>query len=330
MENLKNILPEELVCEIQSLQKPSLYNMYSVSYLTEIRLRIGQYIIFKFGKEEYITKLKADAAIIYGILGRVTDNSIYAVQNNLNQGYITACGGIRIGITGEVVIIDGKIKNIKNLSSMNIRVARQVLGAANPIFKYVYSAGMLHNTLIVSPPGCGKTTMLRDVIRQISLCGKNIGVVDERGEIASCYSGVPNLDVGPRTDVISGVSKAVGINMLVRSMGIDLVATDEIGEEEEFKAIKYAVNSGVKLLFTMHGLGFSDVLNNMYIKKYIDMGYFDTIIILSNKEKVGGIEKIYVKDENCTNFREVGGYSYGDNKMDFECTCSNNQYSVGA
>ena len=330
MENLKNILPEELINEIQSLQKPSLYNMYSVSYLTEIRLRMGQYIIFRFGKEEYITKLKTDAAIIYGILGRVTDNSIYAVQNNLNQGYITACGGIRIGVTGEVVIIDGKIKNIKNLSSMNIRVAREVMGAANPIFKYVYSAGVLRNTLIVSSPGCGKTTMLRDLVRQISLCGKNIGVVDERGEIASCYSGVPNLDVGPRTDVVSGISKAIGINMLVRSMGIDMVATDEIGEEEEFKAIKYAVNSGVKLLFTMHGSSFSDVLNNLYIRKYIDMGYFNTIVILSNKEKVGQIDKIYVKDENCTNFKEVGGTINGDGKMDFEHTCNNCEYGVGA
>lgn len=330
MENLKNILPEELICEIQSLQKPSLYNMYSISYLTEIRLRIGQYVIFKFGKEEYITKLKADASIIYGILGRVTDNSIYAVQNNLNQGYITACGGIRIGITGEVVIIDGKIKNIKNLSSMNIRVARQIMGAANPIFKYVYSAGVLHNTLIVSSPGCGKTTMLRDLVRQISLCGKNVGVVDERGEIASCYGGIPNLDVGPRTDVISGISKAIGINMLVRSMGIDMVATDEIGDEEEFKAIKYAVNSGVKLLFTMHGSSLSDVLNNLYIKKYIDMGYFDTIVILSNKDKVGGVDKIYIKEESCTNFKEVGGTIYGDSKMDFERACSNCEYSVGA
>ena len=298
LEEIYKVLPISMLEKIKKIG--------STTNITEIRLRVGRNILLVTSDVEvevdYIVNLKD----MLDILVKVSKNSIYAIQNEINNGFVVINGGHRIGICGEVVIENAKIKNIKNINSMNIRVARQLIGVADKVMPYIVNNGNVQNTIIISPPGCGKTTILRDIVRQISsgakilnFKGKNVGLVDERGEIAAVSLGIPNLDVGLRTDIMSNVPKSIGMQMLVRSMGIDVIATDEIGGKEDFEAIKYANSSGVNLVFTMHGNDIRDVYKKEEIKKLLNDGIFSVAIILSRKNGVGTIEKICdLKGEN--------------------------------
>lgn len=266
---------------------------YANTYgINEIRLRTGNNIILKFCGKEIITKYVVAKEEILNILLGISKNSIYSIQNDINNGFLTIKGGHRVGVTGEVVLEDGKIKNIKNISSMNIRIAREIKGAANKLIGYIVNGNNISNTLIVSPPGCGKTTILRDLIRQISNMGKNISLIDERGELASMYEGKAMLDIGSRTDVMSFCPKHLGITLVTRSMGPDIIATDEIGSMLDVDAIKNATLTGVNLLLTMHGRDLNDLKRNKEMTEIIAEGYFDVIVFLSSRYGAGTIEKI--------------------------------------
>lgn len=292
MEDVLNILPMSIRSQLQSIG--------SSGIITEIRIRVGRKVIIYISNQEIILDYIAVLKDLLDILVKVSSNSIYAIQNDINQGFVTIKGGHRVGICGEVVIDNGKIKNIKNINSMNIRIARQIIGCSDKVLHHIVDSNNFSNTLIVSPPGCGKTTMLRDIIRQLSqgipnlnVPGVNVGVIDERGEIASVHNGIPGLDIGMRTDVLTNVPKYIGIEMLVRSMGIKIIATDEIGTDLDIEAIKYAALSGVGLIFTMHGKSIDDVYKKESIKSVIKEGLFDNIIILSNEKGPGTIKKIH-------------------------------------
>lgn len=274
----------------------------NVNYLEEIRIRTNQLILLKIGQEEKEIEYIVKQEEILETLQHICDNSIYSYQNQICNGYVTVQGGHRIGITGNVVMKDGKVSNINYVSSLNFRIAKQVIGCSNKIIKYIIKQddNLIYNTLIVSPPGAGKTTLLRDLIRklsngieQINFHGIDIGVVDERGEIAAMYRGIPQNDIGKRTDVLDNVSKAVGLTMLTRSMAPKVIVADEIGGKEEIKPIMQAIYSGIKTIFTAHGQNIEDIKLNPTINELVENCVFERIIFLNDKKEKGDIEKIY-------------------------------------
>lgn len=257
--------------------------------IQEIRIRVGRPIILKLQNLDILIEYIVNQTEILQILEKICENSIYAYKNQICNGYITIKGGHRIGITGSAVVENEKIINIKYITSLNFRIARQVLNCSNKIIGQVIDEKNqdIYNTLIVSPPGRGKTTILRDLIRnlsngidEINFKGRTCGVVDERGEIAAMYKGVPQNDIGIRTDIIENISKAKGIKILIRTMAPEIIACDEIGSKEDVEAIQEAIISGVKGIFTMHGRTLDDVKSNNQINKLIEENKFEKIIFI--------------------------------------------------
>ncbi len=275
------------------------YSQISKDNLEEFRLRVGQPIILKFSNNDMVLEYKITANDILDILQKICENSIYSYQNQICSGYITISGGHRVGLTGSVVIQDNRIVNINNISSLNFRIARQVLGCGNELLKHIidFNNDTIYNTLIVSPPGAGKTTILRDCIRQLSngigdFKGKTIGLVDERSEISAMHKGVPQNDIGIRTDVLQNIPKSIGMKMLIRSMAPQIICADEIGSIEDVEAIKYIVCSGVKGIFTVHGNSIEKLKQNPAINKLLDLCIFERIIFLDEFTR-GKIKEIY-------------------------------------
>ena len=227
-EKLENKLSEEIKDKLDSLE--------------EIRLRVDRPIVLKFRDTDKVIKYNVTTEDILSTLQILCENSIYSYQNQIAEGFITIKGGHRIGISGSCAIEDGKVINIRYIYSLNFRIARQVIGSSNLVLKHILNLenNSIYNTLIISAPGTGKTTILRDIIRQLSTGIKeikflaiNVGVVDERGEIAAMYKGIPQNDIGIKTDIIENVSKSIGIKMLIRSMAPKVIVADEIGKRED-------------------------------------------------------------------------------------------------
>lgn len=233
--------------------------------LMEIRIRCGMavsvvctdgifYITQKGHKtENYKDGVVATAADIRRGMELVTRSSMYAFENEIKNGYITIEGGHRVGITGDAVVQNGQISHIRTIQSLNYRFAREVIGAADGVFDKIFDGNIIKNTLIVSPPMCGKTTMLRDIARKLSLLGKKVSIVDERGEIAALSMGVPSFSLGANCDVLSGVNKADGMLLMLRAMSPDVIITDEIGDIKDFEAICEIKKRGVAVITSLHG-----------------------------------------------------------------------------
>lgn len=257
--------------------------------IEEIRIRVQKPIILKLRYEDIVLNYIVDQREILQTLEKICENSIYAYKNQICEGFITVKGGHRVGITGTAVEENGKIINLKYITSLNFRIARQVLNCSNKIIKEILDLEnhTIFTTLIVSPPGKGKTTILRDTIRKLSngmenlnFKGKTCGLVDERGEIAAMYKGIPQNDVGMRTDVIENVSKYKGMKILIRTMAPEIIACDEIGSKEDVEAIKEATTAGIKGIFTMHGRNIEDVKNNKEIYQLIENKQIEKIVFI--------------------------------------------------
>ena len=270
--------------------------------IEEIRLRSSKPLILKIGQETYITDYIVKQQDILQAFEKICENSVYSYRRQICDGYITIRGGNRVGIVGSAVIDNGQVININYISSLNFRIAREQKGCSNLVIREIIDEtnNSIYNTLIVSPPGCGKTTFLRDIIRNISngikeigFQGKTVGVVDERGEIAAIYKGIPQNDIGIKTDVVDNMPKPEAMRMLVRSMCPDVITCDEIGSIEDIKAIDYAMCCGVKGIFTAHSKDLEELNRNPELTKLLNKHIFERIILL-NPEKRGDAKCIYL------------------------------------
>lgn len=249
---------------------------------------------------------------VTGTLHLMTGHSLYAVEEELRTGFITLSGGHRVGLCGRAVLDGGLVKNLKHITGLNVRLARQVPGAAEDLIRHIVSEGRPLHTLIVSPPRCGKTTVLRDVARRLSngiprlsVPGQKVVIVDERSEIASCFMGVPQNDVGIRTDVLDACPKAEGISMVLRGMSPEVIVTDEIGKEADVQAIRDAQHAGVVVIATAHGGSKAEIERRPAMAALLSEGGFERIILLSRRCGPGTIEHVYRSSRGNRDISEV-------------------------
>lgn len=291
-EEILKVLPLRIIQELKEIA--------SKEKIQEIRIKVNKPIIINLNDKEVILKYETTINDIKEILVKISNYSLYAYEEELKQGYITIKGGHRIGIAGECVIVDGKVRTIRNISSLNIRICREVIGCSNELIKFIINKDRVYNTLIVSPPKCGKTTILRDISRNISngmpiesFKGKKVSIIDERSEIASSFNGIPQLDVGIRTDILDNCLKKDGMLMAIRSLSPEIIICDEIGTVGEIEALNMAFNSGVNIIVTIHGYNIEDIYARDVFKPLIENCILERIVILSNKKGPGTIENIY-------------------------------------
>lgn len=278
--------------------------------LEEIRIRENRPLEVSYGGEYYfvtqagtLTDHPRDAYVptredAHQLLDLMTNHSLYTMEEQLRRGFVTIAGGHRIGLAGRTVLAGGKVSHLRDIASFNLRIAREIQGAARGVIPQLldFKQQTVYHTLIISPPQHGKTTMLRDVARSISgACwyhpdarkwkALKVGIVDERSEIAGCLKGVPSFDLGYRTDVLDGCPKAEGMMMLIRSMSPDVIVVDELGREDDVIAMREAVHAGVRIVASAHGNDLEEVSRRPGIGAMLNEGMFQRIVLLRRSKK---------------------------------------------
>jgi stage III sporulation protein AA len=289
MDAILNFLPKniaELISQIPPNQKDE---------LEEIRIRINRPIeMTTKGAPRFLSYIiqPEDA---FHLMNKISHYSIYTLEEELKRGYITVAGGHRIGLAGKVILEDGRVKAIRDISSFNIRSAREKVGIAEPIVPYIFQGNWMH-TMVIGPPQTGKTTLLRDIARIASsgdlsrgIEASKVGIVDERSEIAGCVNGIPQLTFGDRLDVLDACPKAEGMMMMIRSMSPDILVVDEIGRKEDAEAIQEAVHAGIKLMMTTHGTSLEEIKNRPSLRNLLDQKIFQRFVVLSRESGPGTI-----------------------------------------
>lgn len=315
----ENLIEEKIKKEIFPFLAPDLRILLNqlpapeIQTLEEIRLRIHAPVLLKQRcRDQYLTsqgdlteKWETSLTLGKGTLDKtvslLSNSSLYALEEELQKGFLTLPGGHRVGFVGRAVLEGGKIRTLKQISGVNIRVARFVAGSAAKIIGHLVQRNTLCHTLIISPPQAGKTTLVRDIITLLSdgfpgFKSIDVGLVDERSEIAGCLDGIPQMPIGHRTDVLDGCPKAEGMMMLVRSMAPQVIATDEVGRIEDGKALEEVIHAGIKILTTVHGMGREDLLNRPVIREFIRDKVFERYVVLSRRNGPGTIEQIYDRE----------------------------------
>ena len=253
----------------------------------------GRYFINRRGN---LTRNPADTVFavksdIEKAMELITEASVYSVKNEICGGFVTIPGGHRIGITGSAVIRNGHISFIKDISALNFRLASQKIGAADRVMGSIIDGESVKSTLFISPPGAGKTTILRDTARQLSYAGFRVSIVDERREIAAMNGGRSPFDLGYSCDVLSGINKADGMLMLLRSMSPEVIITDELGGAGDFEAVEKMFCCGVSVIASVHGRGIEQARERCGGI----LGGFDVIVTMSRRNGAGTIEDVTVK-----------------------------------
>ena len=291
---------------VQTLLPSSLREEISVSdklgkRVEEIRLRAGRKASVLISEGEIITGSRpVETTELEGIVEIVTGASAYAVRDCMKSGYITAKGGYRIGICGKAIVKDGEPEGFREISALTVRIPREISGVGNEVAVQLVKNGKFRSTIIVSPPGGGKTTLLRDIVRILSdgdadlgVKGMRVALADERGEIACLYRGVPERNVGCRTDVMEGCPKAKAVMLLLRTMNPQVIALDEITEDSDVAAIYSCANCGVELAATAHAESMQDLKNRKLYAQLLDSGVFKNAVFI---EKSGKNRKYRVLD----------------------------------
>jgi stage III sporulation protein AA len=295
--------------------------------LEEIRLRAGKPLVLQNWFREWfigsdgLPSPKPSGSFIVtqqdirATLELMSENSIYAYQDEIKNGFITIRGGHRVGLAGRAVLDGGSIKNIKDISGLNIRISNQVIGCSSKVLRYlIRNSADIYNTLIISPPQCGKTTILRDIARNISngvpelgFKGVKVAIVDERSEIAASLKGVPQNDVGLRTDVLDGCPKSIGMKMMIRSMSPKVIITDEIGNDGDREAVHNVLNAGVRIITTAHGYNISELKSRREVLMLMEDKVFERYIVLDDSKGPGTLAEVV----DGTEMKVIGGAGQG-------------------
>jgi len=294
---------------IQDLLPPGIKSIVSklspeiAARLEEIRIREGRPLEIVYGGRHAFPDAGGRPAAIPAdayhpgheecirLLDLLTKHSLYSYEEELRRGYITIAGGHRIGLAGRAILEGGRVKLLRDVTSFNIRIARQVKGCGAKVLPLLLDreAKAVHHTLVLSPPQQGKTTLIRDLVRLISEGtrelpgGRKVGVVDERSEIAACVRGVPTFDLGPRTDVLDGCPKAEGMMMMIRSMSPEVLVVDEIGTVQDAEAVWEAMNAGIRVIATAHGRDLAESSGRPALKRLLQEGIFTRLVQLSRE-----------------------------------------------
>lgn len=305
-EQIVSFFPSELRQILESIAAPLRQEAIEIRLRLqqplELNLRRGSLFISRSGGavNDWRQGLIITSDDLLKTINSVTTGSLYALEDELANGYITLPGGHRVGFTGRAVLNDGKIRLIRNISSLNFRIAREIFGIATSVLPHLRNEKHLMKTMIIGPPASGKTTLLREICRELSRGqpesghdGVHVGVVDERSEIAGSFQGLPQFNLGPKTDVLEGCSKRNGVYLLLRSMSPDVIITDEIGAPDDWLVLEDILNAGVSFIASAHAHNLEDAMRRPGLRRILDAGSVERIVVLSNRMGAGTLESIH-------------------------------------